>query len=270
MTPLIITIYVFLFGAVIGSFLNVVIYRIPRGKSIAFPPSSCPNCGAKIRPWHNIPILGYMALLGKCYDCRQPISMRYPLNELANATFYVAVLQRTGIGLGFVLICAIVSMTIALIHIDAEVQILPDVIDLPGVAIGLIAAATGVGAMAPELMLARTFTESLIGATAGAGVLLAIALAYELLRKIEGMGLGDVKMMAMIGSVTGWRPLLTILTLASVTGAVMGIGIMVATRRADMKFALPFGVFLGIAFLIMLFFGEAIFAFAPALRFGTA
>ncbi|MGZ8833883.1 MAG: prepilin peptidase, partial [Thermoanaerobaculia bacterium] len=105
---------------------------------------------------------------------------------------------------------------------------------------------------------------------AGAGVLLAIALTYKLLRKIEGMGLGDVKMMAMIGSVTGWRPLLTILTLASVTGAVMGIGIMVATRRADLKFALPFGVFLGIAFLIMLFFGEAIFAFAPALRFGAA
>jgi leader peptidase (prepilin peptidase) / N-methyltransferase len=268
MTPLWMTVYVFAFGAVIGSFLNVIIYRYPRGESIVFPASHCPDCGAKIRAWHNIPVVGYVMLAGRCYDCRNPISPRYPLNELANATFYVAVLQRTGIGLGFVLICAIVSMTIVLIHIDAEVQILPDVIDLPGIAIGVLIAATGAGALAPDLTLATTLTESLIGAAVGAGALLAVALTYQLLRKVEGMGMGDVKMMAMIGSVSGWRPLLPILTLASVAGAAMGIAIMIATRRADLRFALPFGVFLGIAFLSMLFFGEMLFAWAPSLRLG--
>jgi leader peptidase (prepilin peptidase) / N-methyltransferase len=269
MAPLVASIYAFAFGAVIGSFLNVIIYRLPRGESIAFPASHCPDCGARIRPWHNIPILGYIALLGRCYDCRKPISLRYPLNELANATFYVAVLQRTGISTGFVLISAIVSMTIVLIHIDAEVQLLPDVIDVPGAVIGVLASIVGVGALAPDLMLARTVAESLIGAAVGAGVLLAIALLYQLVRKIEGMGLGDVKMMAMIGGVTGWRPLLPILTLASIAGALTGIVIMIVSRRADLKFALPFGVFLGLAFLTMLFFGELLFAWVPALRFGA-
>lgn len=269
MTPLITMIYVFAFGAVIGSFLNVVIYRYPRGQSIVFPASRCPDCGAKIRPWHNVPIFGWIILRGRCYDCREPISVHYPLTELANATFYVAVLQRTGIGIAFVLLSAIVSMTIVLIHIDAEIQILPDAIDIPGIAIGVIAAAIGIGAEVPEMTLAPSLRESLIGAASGAGVLLVIALGYQLLRRIEGMGLGDVKMLAMIGSLSGWRPLLPILTIASVAGSLTGIAIMIATRRADMRFPLPFGVFLGIAFLFMLFFGETIFAFAPSLRLGA-
>src|SRR5688572_20937989 len=156
---------------------------------------------------------------------------------------------------GFPAIATLVSMTIVLIYIDLEIQILPDVIDLPGVAIGLLIGATHLGALYPELLLARTLLESVAGAAAGAGGLLAIALTYKLLRKVEGMGLGDVKMMAMLGAVLGWEPLLPLLVIASFSGAI--VGVFVAWRSGQgMQVALPFGVFLGLAFLVMLYFGN--------------
>jgi leader peptidase (prepilin peptidase)/N-methyltransferase len=244
-------------GAIVGSFLNVVIHRYPREESIVFPPSRCPECGTHIKPYDNVPVLAYLWLLGRCRACRAPISARYPLVELANALFYAAVFQRTGLTWGFLPLAALVSMTIVLIYIDLEIQILPDVIDLPGVAIGLLIGAIHLGALYPDLMLAKTFLDSIIGAAAGAGVLLAIGLTYKLIRKIEGMGLGDVKMMAMLGAVVGWEPLLPLFVLASVAGAV--VGIPVAMRSAErMQVAIPFGVFLGLAFLAVLFFGPTL------------
>ncbi|HYI10774.1 MAG TPA: prepilin peptidase [Thermoanaerobaculia bacterium] len=241
-------------GAIVGSFLNVVIHRYPIGESIVFPPSRCPHCGTHIKPYDNVPILAWLWLLGRCRACRGPIDARYPLVELANALFYLAIIQRTGPTPGFVAIAALVSMTIVLIYIDLDIQILPDVIDLPGVAIGLLVGATHLGALYPDLLLSKTLLESVAGAAVGAGVLLAIGLAYQLVRKIEGMGLGDVKMMAMLGAVLGWEPLLPLLLIASLTGAI--VGVLVALRSADrFKVALPFGVFLGLAFLVMLFFG---------------
>src|SRR5712691_916437 len=206
--------FVFAIGAVIGSFLNVVIHRYPREESIAFPPSHCPHCNAGIRWFDNVPILSYLVLLGRCRSCRAAISPRYPLVELANALFYLAVYQRTGPTIVFVPVAAIISMTIALVYIDLEIQILPDVIDLPGIAIGL-----GIGALRPGdaslgLMLAPSLLDSAAGAVLGAGILLTIALLYKLLRKIEGMGLGDVKMLAMIGAVSGWEAVFAVLLLA--------------------------------------------------------
>lgn len=244
-------------GAIVGSFLNVVIHRYPREESIVFPPSKCPDCGTHIKPYDNVPILGYLWLLGRCRACRAPISPRYPLVELANALFYLAIFQRTGTTWGFLPIAALVSMTICLVYIDLEIQILPDVIDLPGLAIGLLAGATHLGALYPGLMLSSTLLESIAGAAAGAGVLLAIALTYKLIRKIEGMGLGDVKMMAMLGAAVGWEPLFPLFVLASVSGAF--VGIFVAARSAlRMQVAVPFGVFLGLAFLAVLFFGNTL------------
>jgi leader peptidase (prepilin peptidase)/N-methyltransferase len=241
-------------GAIVGSFLNVVIHRYPIGESIVFPPSRCPHCGTHIKPYDNVPILAWLWLLGRCRSCRGPIDARYPLVELANALFYLAIIQRTGPTPGFVAIAALVSMTIVLIYIDLDIQILPDVIDLPGVAIGLAAGAAHLGALYPDLLLSKTLLESVAGAVVGAGILLSIGLAYQLVRKIEGMGLGDVKMMAMLGAVLGWEPLFPLLLLASLTGAI--VGVLVAMRSADgFKVALPFGVFLGLAFLVMLFFG---------------
>jgi leader peptidase (prepilin peptidase)/N-methyltransferase len=244
----------FALGAMIGSFLNVVIHRYPREESIVFPPSRCPHCSTHIKPYDNVPVFAWLWLRGRCRACRGAIDPRYPLVELANALFYVAIFQRTGLTPGFLAIAALVSMTIVLIYIDLDIQILPDVIDLPGVAIGLAIGGLHLGASYPGLVLSKTLLESAIGAVAGAGVLLAIGLLYQLVRKVEGMGLGDVKMMAMLGAVLGWEPLFPLMLLASITGALVGVVVM--TRSSEgLQVALPFGVFLGIAFLVVLFFG---------------
>src|SRR5439155_4283061 len=188
--------FAFALGAIVGSFLNVVIHRYPREESIVFPGSHCPHCNAPIGWYDNIPIVSYIVLRARCRRCGMPISARYPLVELANSLFYLALFMHTGATIGFVLLAAIVSMTVALIFIDAEIQILPDVIDLPGIAIGVAIGALHLDQITPGLVLAHSLTDSLLGAAVGAGVLLAIALGYKLLRHIEGMGLGDVKMLA--------------------------------------------------------------------------
>jgi leader peptidase (prepilin peptidase)/N-methyltransferase len=247
--------YIFAFGAIVGSFLNVVIHRYPREESVVYPPSRCPHCSAPIKPYDNVPILSYLWLLGRCRACRTGISPRYPLVELANALFYVGIFQRTGLTPGFLPLAALVSMTIALIYIDLEIQILPDVIDIPGAAIGLALGALHFGAAYPGLLLSSTLLESVAGAALGAGILLVIGMTYKLVRKIEGMGLGDVKMMAMLGAVLGWEPLLPLLLIASVSGTVIGLVVAIRSERGMMT-AVPFGVFLGFAFLVMLFFGH--------------
>jgi leader peptidase (prepilin peptidase) / N-methyltransferase len=261
--------YAFFLGAIIGSFLNVVIHRYPRGQSIVFPPSSCPHCGERIRAYDNIPVVSFLVLRGRCRRCHGPISVRYPLVELANGLFFLAIYLRTGLSVGFIPLAAVVSMTLVLMYIDAEIQILPDVIDIPGIGIGLLIGGASLGLAYPDLVLSTSLTDSLAGAAAGAGVLLAISFAYRFIRKIEGMGLGDVKMLAMLGACCGWRSIFAILLIASVSGALIGVGVMIATRRSNLQFALPFGVFLGIAFLITIFFGRTLGDWLPALALGT-
>jgi len=251
-------------GAIVGSFLNVVIHRYPREESVVFPPSRCPHCATQIKPWDNVPILAWLWLLGRCRACKAPISLRYPLIELANGLFWLAIFLRTGPSAGFVLLAALVSMTIVLIYIDLEIQILPDVIDIPGIFLGLLVGALHLGAQYPDLRLSATLLESVTGAVAGAGILLVIALSYKLVRKVEGMGLGDVKMMAMLGATVGWEPLFPLLLIASVTGAVTGV-IVAAKSDQGMQVAVPFGVFLGLAFLIVVFFGPTLWEWYLAL-----
>ena len=256
--------FAFALGAIVGSFLNVVIHRYPRGESIVMPPSHCPHCLARIKPYDNVPILSYLWLGGRCRACRAGISPRYPLVELANALFYLAAFQRTGPTPGFLAIAALASMTIVLIYIDLDIQILPDVITIPGIVIGLVIGATHLGALYPELLLSKTLLESVTGAAAGAGILLVISLTYKLVRKVEGMGLGDVKMMAMLGAILGWEPLFPLLLFASITGAITGL--LVAAKSSEgMMAAVPFGVFLGIAFLVVLFFGPTLWRWYLAL-----
>jgi len=257
--PDILPFFAFALGAVVGSFLNVVIHRYPREESIVFPPSHCPHCSAAIRWYDNVPILSYVVLRGRCRACHGPISPRYPLVELANAGFYLAIYLNTGPTLGFLFIAAIVSMLIALIYIDAEIQILPDAIDLPGIAIGIAIGALGLGLLDPTLVLSETFVDALIGAGIGAGILVVVIAAYWLVRKVEGMGQGDVKMLAMIGAVLGWRAVPAVLLLASIAGAVVGVPLAMRSGRG-MQFPLPFGVFLGIAALAILFFGPTLWA----------
>ena len=250
--------YVFLLGAIIGSFLNVVIYRYPHGESLAFPGSHCPNCSAPIRFYDNVPVLSWVLLRGRCRACHQSIAMRYPLVELANGLFYLALFIRTGVSLSFVPLAAIVSMTIVLIFIDLDIQILPDVIDLPGIGLGLL-----IGYLAQreppaaDLTVAPDLRSSIIGAFVGAGLLWAIAMAYKLLRHVDGMGMGDVKMLSMIGAVVGWQALLPCLVIASLVGAVAGIALAIR-QRSNLQVALPFGVFLGLALLGVIFFGHTL------------
>src|SRR5437762_13990501 len=189
--PLLLPIYAFAIGAIVGSFLNVVIHRYPREESIVFPPSRCPQCSTAIRPYDNIPLLSYAVLGGRCRACHAPISMRYPLIELANALFYLAIFFRTGISVAFIPIAAIVSMLIVLIFIDAEIQILPDVIDLPGIAVGLAIGTLGVSVSAPMLMLSESWLDATLGALLGGGIVAGIIGAYWLVRRVEGMGWGD-------------------------------------------------------------------------------
>jgi leader peptidase (prepilin peptidase) / N-methyltransferase len=250
--------YALLIGAIVGSFLNVVIHRYPREESIVFPPSRCPSCAAAIKPWDNIPILSFLILGGKCRACRAPISLRYPLVELANGLFYLALFQRTGLSLSFIPVAAIISMTLVLIYIDAEIQILPDVIDLPGVLIGLGIGAMQLGQKHPDLVLSESLADAAIGAVSGAGVLLIIAFVYKWLRRVDGMGYGDVKMLAMIGATSGWRSLFAVLFLASIIGAIFGIAVAIRSGRG-MQVPIPFGVFLGVASLAVIFFGHTLF-----------
>lgn len=247
--------YAFAIGAIVGSFLNVVIHRYPLEESIVFPGSHCPHCNAAIRWFDNIPILSFAVLRGRCRACGSGISWRYPLVELANALFYLATFMRTGPTVGFLFVATLISMMIVLIYIDADIQILPDVIDLPGIAIGLGAAALGVGILSPSLMLADSLLDSFLGALLGAGIPLAIIGVYWLVRRMEGMGLGDVKMLAMIGAMLGVRGLIEVILIGSIGGALVGIPAAVRSDRG-MQLPLPFGVFLGIASLAVLFFGQ--------------
>lgn len=249
--------YALAIGAIVGSFLNVVIHRYPREESIAFPASHCPHCNTPIRWYDNVPILSFLILRGRCRTCHEAISVRYPLVELANALFYLAVFLRTGPTPGCGLLAIAISMTIALIYIDADIQILPDVIDLPGIGVGLLAGWLGLGLLFPSLVLATSVVDSLLGALFGASVLLAVIGAYWLVRRVEGMGQGDVKMLAMIGAILGWRSVPGVLLVASITGALIGIPAAMRSGRG-MQLAIPFGVFLGFAMLIVMFFGQAL------------
>ncbi len=249
--------YAFALGAIVGSFLNVVIHRYPRGESIVFPASRCPWCGHQIRPWDNVPLLSWVLLAGRCRSCRAPIALRYPLVELTNALLWLAVWLHLGLSPEAAVLAVLGSMTVVLIFVDAEIQILPDVVDLPGIALGLLLGWLHAGVDAPQLVLASSLGDSALGAAFGAGLLLAVGLAYRLVRKVEGMGLGDVKMMAMIGAVCGWTAVLPVVFLGSITGAAIGIAIAMR-RREGLQFALPFGVFLGLAFLSVIFFGRTL------------
>jgi leader peptidase (prepilin peptidase)/N-methyltransferase len=251
------TFFAFALGAIVGSFLNVVIHRYPREQSIIFPASHCPHCNAPIRWYDNIPLVSYVVLRARCRACGKPIAARYPLIELASALFYLAVFLHTGPTIGFVLLATLISMTIALIYVDAEIQILPDIIDLPGVLIGMAIGALALGSSYPRLTLSASFVDSLLGALFGASILLAIIGVYWLVRRIEGMGQGDVKMLAMIGAVLGWRAIPGVLLLASVAGAAIGVPLALRSGRG-MRLPLPFGVFLGLASLAVLFFGPTL------------
>ena len=238
----------FVLGAVIGSFLNVCIWRIPEEKSIVFPSSHCPKCGTSIRPYDNIPILSWLALRGRCRDCGEAISPRYPLVELLTGLLSLALGWLYGPSLPYLAAFLFAAALVVITFIDLDHQIIPDVISLPGIPVFLLLAVfvMGVG-----------FWDSLLGVLVGGGFLYLIAVGYELLTKREGMGGGDIKLLAMIGAFLGWQSLFFVVFMSSILGALVGV-VLIALKGKDMKYAVPFGPFLSIAAVLYLFVGPAL------------
>jgi leader peptidase (prepilin peptidase)/N-methyltransferase len=253
-------------GAVIGSFLNVVIHRVPREESIAFPASHCPNCGAAIRPYDNVPVVSWAVLRGRCRSCRTPISARYPAVELLTGVlFALTYLIHSGLTLSLPFDLAFVAAVVALVFIDAEHMILPDVITYPGFALALVARAVvpnlyGVaslgGGQAPAWLL--SLGGAVLGAAVGGGFLWLVGWLWERYRGVEAMGLGDVKMMFMVGAFLGWPLTLLTIFVGVLTGSVAGVAAMARRGERDMQMLLPFGIFLGAGSLVALLFGTQI------------
>lgn len=245
-----ILVFVIAGGLAIGSFLNVVIYRLPRGGSLVRPPSACPGCGARIRPYDNVPVLSWLWLGGRCRACRQKISPVYPLVEALTGAAFAGVYLAGGRAVGFPLVaaCLFTAGLIALGFIDFFHQILPDEITLGGAGLWLVYAL-----FREDL----TFGRAALGGAVGAGVILLIYWSYRLLRKKEGMGLGDMMMMLYIGTFLGWQETILTLVLASFAGALVGI-VLIVFRKKDLQHALPFGTFLAPAAYAALLAGEPI------------
>jgi leader peptidase (prepilin peptidase)/N-methyltransferase len=223
------------FGAMVGSFLNVCIYRLPLGKSVAWPASGCPRCARLLSWYENIPVLSWVVLRGRCRTCAAPIGVRYPIIEALTAVMFGAAWWYYGpsalLASRLVLGCAL----IVLFAIDLEHHLLPNAITLPGIVVGFVF----------SFFAEPGWMASLIGLVAGGGVLFGVAEAYYRIRHEEGLGMGDVKMLAMVGAFLGWKLTLVTLMLASLSGSLIGL-LLIVSGRGGMKYALPFGTFLAL------------------------
>jgi len=223
------------FGAIVGSFLNVLIYRLPLGKSVVWPASACTKCARELLWYENVPVVSWLVLRGRCRTCATPIAIQYPLVEAITAAMFGLAWWYYGPGALLASRLLFGCALIVLFAIDLEHHLLPNVITLPGIAIGF----------AFSLFTEPGWQASLIGLAAGGGSLYAIAEIYYRVRHEEGLGMGDVKMLAMIGAFLGWKLALLTLMLASFAGTLIGL-LLIVTRRGGMKYALPFGTFLAL------------------------
>lgn len=239
--------YFFILGSCIGSFLNVCIYRIPENLSVIKPGSFCPNCKNKIQFYYNIPILSYIVLKGRCGYCKTPISIRYPLIELLTGLFAFFLYYRFSSGpelfFWLVFICALITIS----FIDIDHQIIPDVISLPGIIIF-----SSSFYFLPDMTLKNVGLGILIGG----GSLYLVGQAYYLIKKQEGMGGGDMKLLAMIGAATGVKGVLFTIFCGSILGTFCGLFIMIFTKILNMQLKIPFGPFLSVGVTIYIFFGN--------------
>ena len=232
----------------VGSFLNVCIYRLPRSLSLVRPGSMCPNCKKKIPFYDNIPVMSYLWLRGRCRHCGTIISFRYPVVELTAGLFAVAVYSRHGFTFEGLFFYALVGLLLVVTFIDIDHQIIPNVITYPGIVVGFLC----------SLWLGHvTYKESLAGILLGGGILLLVAWGYYFLTKKEGMGGGDVKLLAMIGAFLGWKAVVFTIFVGSAVGTVAGVAVMLRTREGR-KMAVPFGPFLSLGALLYMFQGPQI------------
>ncbi|MEE9567714.1 MAG: A24 family peptidase [Desulfobacteria bacterium] len=239
----------------VGSFLNVCIYRLPRSLSLIHPPSMCPSCRTKIPFYDNVPVASYLWLRGRCRHCGAAFSLRYPLVELVSGLFAVAVFARYGFSWESLFLYSLVGALLVITFIDIDHQIIPDVITYPGIGVGFVT----------SLLLGHiTYKESLIGILLGGGILLLVAWGYYLLTKREGMGGGDIKLLAMIGAFLGWKGAIFTIFAGSAIGTVAGVALALRTGGGR-KLAIPFGPFLSVGALLYLFFGPQLIGWYIAL-----
>jgi len=238
---------VFAFGSCIGSFLNVCIYRIPENISIVFPGSSCPSCKTAIPFYLNIPILSYVFLMGKCKFCKTKISARYPLIEALTGIFALLLFLKFGLTPSFFYWFVFIAVLITISFIDFDHQIIPDIISLPGI---IIFASSFY--FLPEM----TIKDTIFGILLGGGSLYAVAFLYYLIKKQEGMGGGDIKLLAMIGAATGMKGVIFTIFTGSLLGTIFGILFMVYTKIKDTKLKIPFGPFLSAGAILYIFYGK--------------
>ncbi|MBI2876898.1 MAG: prepilin peptidase [Candidatus Tectomicrobia bacterium] len=242
----------FVLGTILGSFANVCIYRIPRGESILWPASHCPQCQGAIRARDNLPLLSHLWLRGQCRDCGVSISWQYPLVELLTGLTYLLIFRVFGLSLASAVYAVLATALIIVSFIDLEHQIVPDVITLPGLALGLLLS---------TLFLPITFLDALVGALLGGGIFYAIAMIYE-----GGMGGGDIKLIAMIGAFIGWRQVLLTIFVAAFIGSLIG-GTLMVTKKRKRKDPIPFGPFLALGAIVALFWGDSLLHWYLSLRF---
>lgn len=238
----------FPFGLCWGSFLNVCIHRLPLYQSMVSPRSRCPGCGQSIAAWDNIPLVSWVLLRGACRGCGATISFRYPAVELLTGLFTLLLVWQHGPTVEFAARFLFCSAMVVLIFTDLDHQILPNPVTIPGTVAGFLFSLFPGGV---------EWTDSLVGLVLGWVVIVAVSQAYLRLRGVEGMGMGDAKMMALVGAFLGWPSVLLVLVLGSLLGSLAGVYLL-ATGRGGLQAKLPFGTFLGIAGLVALFFGEAI------------
>ncbi len=240
---------VFLYGTIVGSFLNVVILRLPEeGASIAFPASHCPKCQTPLSWYENIPVFSYLVLRGRCRTCKSSISLQYPLVEFAMGVLSLLLVQKFMISPAFFIYFIYVAALLVIIVIDLYHQIIPDVISLPGIVYGVLAS---------FLLPWLSWQSSVIGLLVGGGIFYLIALVYYLITKRQGMGGGDIKLLAMIGALQGWQALPFVIFCSSLLGSVIGIGAMVVQKKGGQT-RIPYGPFLAVASLLYLFFDQQI------------
>jgi leader peptidase (prepilin peptidase) / N-methyltransferase len=236
-----------LFGLAVGSFLNVCIYRLPRRESLSYPASHCTSCDRPLAWYENVPVVGWLWLRGRCRTCGAAISPMYPIVEALTGAIFVVGYAIYGLTPLLPARLLFACAMIVLFAIDLRHHILPNVITLPGVVVGF----------AISLFVPPGWLSSLIGLVAGGGVLFAVGETYYRLRGVEGLGMGDVKMLAMIGAFLGWQLMLLTLVLASFAGSIVGVAV-IASGRGGMKFALPFGTFLAVGALVAAVAGQPI------------
>jgi len=262
-------IFSFILGSIIGSFLNVCIYRLPREESIVYPGSHCASCKKSISFYHNIPILSYLFLKGRCSYCNSKISPTYPIVEILSGLLFAATLWRFGLALDTLFYLVFICGLIVITFVDLEHMIIPNVITYPGIIVGILYNAlitnwqNSLESLSNfsfgilnffELVDEIPILDSLFGVILGGGILLLIAYTYEIIKKRQGMGMGDVKLLALIGAFLGWQGVFFVIFLSSILGSIVGLSIIIA-RRGDLKYALPFGPFLSIAAIIYILTG---------------